>query len=520
MLELNPYYLLALAGWRQVDSAAMKLGIARDDERRLVGAVESALYDRLQQSHTLSSHDDLVTAVNRRLKLRQADRAIQLALEEYAIVGSRESGYQTQGAAALERGVTERIRNMLAGESPEQSTLFSEPAGETWFEGQIARVESEQGFPLNLEQRLAAAMPFKNAFSVMTGGAGVGKTTVLRVIIRLAEAQHLNVFQMALAGRAAKRMAEASGREAMTIAKFLSMVRKGTLEVPADSIVIVDEASMLDLSSFYRVLRHLPDGVRLLLVGDAVQLPPISFGLVFHRLVGSKEVPQTHLLQVHRQAASTGIPAVASAVRAFEVPDIANFEGQSVGVSFVDCAGEQVIRMLEKLTAEWEDGDWQILAATKQGPCGINAINRAFHGIATSQNTDDLVQFQVGEPVIHLVNDYDRELMNGTLGRVTAVHDGVGVTIDFEGGEHFFSSAELLDNVALAYAISVHKSQGSQFRRVIVVITPSRILDHALVYTALTRGVEQVVFVGDRSSFERAVLSPPHAHSRQVGFVI
>jgi exodeoxyribonuclease V alpha subunit len=246
-----------------------------------------------------------VTAVNRRLKLRQADRAIQLALEEYAIVGSRESGYQTQGAAALERGVTERIRNMLAGESPEQSTLFSEPAGETWFEGQIARVESEQGFPLNLEQRLAAAMPFKNAFSVMTGGAGVGKTTVLRVIIRLAEAQHLNVFQMALAGRAAKRMAEASGREAMTIAKFLSMVRKGTLEVPADSIVIVDEASMLDLSSFYRVLRHLPDGVRLLLVGDAVQLPPISFGLVFHRLVGSKEVPQTHLLQVHRHAAST-----------------------------------------------------------------------------------------------------------------------------------------------------------------------------------------------------------------------
>jgi exodeoxyribonuclease V alpha subunit len=210
---------------------------------------------------------------------------------------------------------------------------------------------------------------------------------------------------------------------------------------------------------------------------------------------------------------------VASAVRSHQVPQIEPFNGQTTGVSFIECPPECVVGVLETLVDQWSD-DWQVLAATKQGPCGTNAINRAFHGIAVSQDIAGTLQFRVGEPVIHLTNDYERGLMNGTLGRVSTVHEDCGVTIDFEGESHFFTASELFENVELAYAISVHKSQGSQFRRAAVVTSPSRILDHALIYTALTRGVEQVVFVGDRACFERAVTSPPHAHLRSVKFTV
>ena len=518
MLELNPYYLLAFANWGKVDGVATKLGIATDDERRLVGAVESALYDRLEAAHTLTDHDDLVSMVNRKLRRTLAERAIDLALEEQAIVGSKTAGYQTQGAEALERGIADRIRGMLAGETPTQQSLFAHDADSLHLQRTVEECESEQGFPLNDEQRHAVEMPLNHAFCLLTGGAGVGKTSVLRVVIRLAEVLHLSVYQMALAGRAAKRMAEATGYEAMTIAKFLFSARSQKLKLAADSLVIVDESSMLDLPTLYRILRQLPDGAKLMLVGDPAQLPPIGFGLVFHRMVGSTIVPQSHLLTTHRQAAATGIPTAAEDVRAHTVPELKTFTGKACGVSFIECAATGVIDALQSVAKSWLSEDFQILAATNDGPSSIRSINRYFHGQALSAAPSEYQHFALGEPVIHLFSDPDRCLLNGTLGRISGIQEGFGITIDFEGEEHYFSNGELVGRVELAYAISVHKAQGSQFKRVAIVIAKSRLLDHALVYTALTRGVEQVTFIGDRTGFEAAIVNPPLAYSRQVAF--
>lgn len=518
MLELNPYYLLAFASWGKVDGVATKIGIATDDERRLVGAVESALYDRLEGAHTLTYHDDLVSMVNKKLRRPLAERAIGLALEEHAIVGSRAVGYQTQGAEALERGIADRIRGMLAGETPMQQSIFAPGTDSLRLQLTVDECESELGFPLNDEQRRAVEMPLNHAFCLLTGGAGVGKTSVLHVVIRLADVMHFSVYQMALAGRAAKRMAEATGYEAMTIAKFLYNVRSQKLNLAADSLVIVDESSMLDLPTLYRILRQLPDGARLMLVGDPAQLPPIGFGLVFHRIVGSDIVPQSHLLTTHRQAAATGIPTAAEAVRAHTIPELKEFAGKSYGVSFIECPAAEVIDVLQSVATAWQSEEFQILAATNDGPSGIRSINRYFHGQALSAAPSEYQHFAVGEPVIHLISDPDRCLHNGTLGRISGIDDGVGITIDFEGEEHFFSNNELVGRVELAYAISVHKAQGSQFRRVAVVITKSQLLDHALIYTALTRGVEQVTFIGDRAGFEEAIVNPPLAYSRQVAF--
>ncbi len=516
VLRTNPYHLLAFASWPAVDGAALKLGVGLDDERRLVGAVEATLYDRLQQGHTLTDRETLLGRVAIRLGRQLAAQAIELATAEGAVCGTDARGYQAFGAAALEKGIACRIRAMLDGETAQQSTLFPVTVEKGWAAPQIELVEHSQGFPLNDEQRAAVVLPFEHTFSVLTGGAGVGKTTVLRVVLALARQQNLTVLQMALAGRAAQRMAQATNQSAMTIAKFLAQTRSGKLAVPADSLIVVDEASMLDLPTLYRILRHLPDGARMMLVGDPAQLPPIGFGLAFHRLVGNEHIPQAHLVTVHRQAASSGIPAVAEAVRRHDVPALLPFSGRHSGVSFIDCTADDVVQQLRLIEATWGGDDWQMLSAIKGGRAGIRNINLSFHADACDDKPTDTLA--PSEPVIHLVNDYERGLMNGALGRVVEVLDDGGLAIDFDGEHHRFAAYEVPGRIELAYAISVHKAQGSQFKRVAVVVGKSRLLDHSLLYTALTRGVDQVVFVGDREAFERAVASPPSAQRRSVAF--
>jgi exodeoxyribonuclease V alpha subunit len=359
-------------------------------------------------------------------------------------------------------------------------------------------------------------MAVTSPLSLLLGGAGVGKTVVLGVILGVAESMHLASVQVALAGRAAKRMAEATGRPAMTIARLLMALKNGQLELPSSTLLIVDEASMLDLPTTYRLLHYLPDGLRILLVGDRAQLPPIGFGLVFHRLVDVPRVPRTVLLQVHRQPDATGIPAVANAIRQHTVPSLPRFDGTRAAVSFLECEPDEIQDALRAIAECWTGEDWRIICATKSGAGGIDATNRCMH--ARNPNADEDDEYAVGDPVIHLSNDYERGLMNGSLGCVVETRATGAMAVDFEGERHSFEPNEVAERLALAYAVSCHKAQGSQFDRVAVVVTPSRILDHSLIYTAITRAVKQVVLVGSKAVFTRAVAEPPYAHNRQVRF--
>ena len=187
-------------------------------------------------------------------------------------------------------------------------------------------------------------------------------------------------------------------------------------------------------------------------------------------------------------------------------------------MTFISCDTTEVVSALQKLRSAWKGRDFQILSAVKGGRGGIRAINAEYHAQACNDPFDS--RLMPGEPIIHLVNDYDRGLMNGTLGHVVAVHEDHSIEFSFEGGLHTLSADEVRDRIDLAYAISVHKAQGSQFAKVAVVIAKSPLLDHAMVYTALTRGVEQVVFVGDQQAFVKAVESEPLAHLRSVAFEV
>ena len=519
-LEANPYLLLAVAGWSRVDSEARKIGVADDDRRRWVGAVESALYSRLNAGHTLTPHGTAVRLVNGLLGQGTGAAAIAVALEEGAIVGSNLVGYQPLGAYSLEQGVVTRLRTIMAGESPKQSELFLAPAQAVVTE-LICRYEDEQGFKITDEQKAAICMAASQQFGLILGGAGVGKTTVLGGVIHVLEAFHWSVLQLALAGRAAKRMGEATGRPSMTIAKFLHGMRSGRVELAARTLVVVDESSMLDLPTLYRVLSYLPDGARLLLVGDPAQLPPIGFGLTFHRLATSRSVPSTQLTKVHRQAASTGIPVVATAIRQHQAPALGHFAGAHAGVSAIQCPREQIVAKLFEVTQTWGDDDWRVIGSIKNGAAGVHHINTFFHQhFSAGKPRLEGYCLAEGDPIVFLRNDYERGLMNGSLGTIVQIAPYGGVLVaDFEGEQHVLTGEDLV-NIELAYAITCHKAQGSQFKRVVIPVVRSRLLDHALIYTALTRAVEQVVFVGDVEALHLAIKKPPRASFREVAFAI
>ncbi len=519
-LEANPYLLLAVAGWSRVDAEARKIGIANDDQRRLVGAVEAALYSRLNVGHTLTQHGSAVKLVNGLLGASNGLKAIAVALAEGAVTGTRDTGYQPIGAYSLEQGIATRLRGMIEGELPEQAELFNVPLeGST--DELIAQYECLQGIKLTAEQKAAIRMAAKEQFSLVLGGAGVGKTTVLGGIIHVMEASHWSVLQLALAGRAAKRMGEATGRPAMTIAKFLLGMRAGNLELSAQTLLVVDEASMLDLPTLYRVLSYLPDGTRLLLVGDPAQLPPIGFGLTFHKLATSNAIPKTQLTQVHRQAASTGIPAVAASIREHRIPALKPFVGARPGVSVIECSRSGIVAKLFELAQAWAGDDWRVIGSVKNGAAGVNDINASFHHrLSVGRARLDGYCFAEGDPIVFLRNDYERGLMNGSLGTIIKALSTEGALVaDFEGDQHILTGEDLA-NIELAYAITCHKAQGSQFKRVAIPVVRSRLLDHALIYTALTRGIEQVVFVGDVRELSRAIEAQPRASGREVAFTV
>lgn len=352
--------------------------------------------------------------------------------------------------------------------------------------------------------------------SILAGGAGVGKTTTLNAVHAVARQQMRPVWQMALSGKAARRMSDATGEPATTIASFLNRVALDQINLAAEPwLLVIDEASMLDLPTLYRILRAMRPGNSLALVGDPGQLPPIGFGLTFHALVEEDAIPRVELTEVHRQAASTGIPQAAKAICEGTAPDLGTFTGPGVGVSFIEAEPEQAFHVIADVLERLGGIDAaQIIGTVKAREAGVTTLNRSFHAtLALGQPT--FGGFAVGEPVLWTVNDPELDLLNGTLGRVAGVEDQLKVTWD-DGRTLTIPEAQIGD-MEHAYAITCHKAQGSQFGRVVVPVYPSRLLDRTLLYTAITRAENQVVLVGDRAALQNALATPAHSSRRLTG---
>lgn len=512
-LRDNPYRLLTVCSWAQTDRTASTLGFSPTDERRLIAAIESVLYDRLDRKHTWTPREAVLAATAKRLKTSKAvaEAALELAVADGAVI-PLDDGYQAAGAAYMERFIEDRLQHHLVG-AGQRNDLFLRDIRPGQIDTFLERFGRSRTHPLTGEQVAAVHMVLSNTFSMLTGGAGVGKTTALRAINAASREFGFKVYQLAVAGRAAQRMAEATGQSAQTIASWLRGVADDVIEVGRHTLVIVDEASMLDLPTLYRILFYLPEDAPLLLVGDVAQLPPIGFGLTLHRLVQCGAIPKTELTRILRADDATGIPKVSWAIRNGEVPDLPKYSPERLGCSFIAAEPAEIVHLIEDIRHDLQGEELQVVASTYAGDAGIDAINQHFHAENARQQAN-LGPFVEGDPCIWTVNDYERRLWNGSLGRVTLVGEGT-LSVEIEGAVHKIGRFEL-DRLELAYCISVHKAQGSQFANVVMPVTANFNFDRTMLYTGLTRAVRRIILVGSRQVLAQAISDAPRSLGRDV----
>jgi len=554
-LTHNPYCLVPLLTWGKVDKLGLKLlktaGVSNPehDRRRLVGACDAAVKAHIAKGHTAGTQRSLTKALAVLLKQPEASdvvaKAVAVGKEDTAIWPVTDDWWRAPGCAMMEDEVLDGLHRIKSSTSPiavpDRSTLA----------GLLQEMEVEH-HRLHSEQRAAVLKILSLPLSCLQGGAGVGKTTTTKAICDLWESCGGQVLLAAIPGKAALRLSRSTHRPAMTLARLrLQLHRRETLEqelaatdqpsererigkqlerlvaISSTTLVVVDEASMLDLVTAVQLLRLMPDGARLLLVGDEGQLPPVSFGLIFHRLVQDDAIT-ARLVTVHRQSEASGIPAVATAIRSRQMPKFAAYRGFGVGVSLVECAD----RSLQSAVLEiWHQVSRQdgvpplILSPTKDDKdAGVHALNKALHD-AKKADKDELKGYFgqwycVGDPVVFLRNDYEKGLFNGLLGLVVAVDlDTDMVTVQFDGYEqrHVLGREDLID-LQLGYALTGHKAQGDQAPVVIIPLYKSQVVDPSWLYTAVTRAQRLVVLVGSPEVIVSALKQERAADRRMVGF--
>ncbi|CAN7304960.1 AAA family ATPase [Pseudomonas sp. LjRoot71] len=539
-LQQNPYSLIAFHGlhenlWRTIESAALRLGIARDDPRRLSGIVEHFLLSRLDHGHTACPIDDVRSGISAYLQTNDlTEKAITCALERRAICVKKLNGttlLQPLGAAIIESQVEQRFRELVA--TPH--TLLHRSNSQVAEAIQsYCKLHSElHGYSLAEKQKQAIGMALTNRVSTLTGFAGTGKTTVLKAIVDITSS-YRTVYVLALSGKAKERAREATGQEAYTIHSFLAQVNDehSKISTGGDPLVIVDEASMVDVALMLKLLKAFRNNAfSLLLVGDSGQLSPVGFGICFHILAKSSLIPSTQLNQVHRTTADSLLQQVAMKVRIGTLPELPIWNMEKDGVYLVPCTNKSdLLRELTKIKRFLPDSQILTPHMSERMPDSAHLINNSLQ--ADRQNAFETpgiwmgkYWLRVGDPVIITQNSYEHNLFNGNTGLMTDLvntDDQSSGVFSFNGEIYTLSRADLfLLGVKLAYAISIHKSQGSEYQTSIICsLTNSDFVERSMFYTGLTRAKRLVLILSTQEICERSVARPNRSDMLCVGFAL
>ncbi len=534
----NPYRLLSFsAGWKEVDALAReRLSVARDDDRRLVAAIEEVVYRRFSRGDTLVTRVDLIAGLRSLLKDESHNRdLIGKAIEQSEATGrllfDREGNAYSLGASILENNVVEGIRLRLCNKI---EAIHVDHA--------IRAYEDHEGcdFKLNHEQRAAVHQVANHDFSVVTGGAGTGKTTVLRCIYEVLDGHGYEITQLALAGKAVKRMRQATGRHACTLASHIKSLRQlddqgASKDKGRRKAIIIDEASMVDLISFSSLLRLIDDDTRIVLVGDPHQLPPVGPGLILHCLTNIDTIPHVELKETKRFG--TAIGNIANAVKDGVFPGM---DGFNESVSFMEST-ESEMEVLGASLYLKQVNDSVALCATRKVAYSINL--KIQESLTKTNKPLRLFNFEVemwehlgfyeGDMLICTQNHWDYGIQNGSLGRLIEVFDNPTCLesdvdgdapalgwIEWDDGEKRPLRESLLESLELGYALTVHKSQGSQWQRVIVCLASARgshLIERSMIYTAITRSQKEVIICGQHDQLVDAVKREKAADRRKIG---
>jgi exodeoxyribonuclease V alpha subunit len=520
----NPYRLardIRGIGFKTADAIAMKLGIEKTAMVRVRAGISYALTEAMGEGHCGLPTEQLMPLAEKLLEVPQEliRTALDLELREGTVIPDSVGETPCVFLAGLhraERTIAERLMRLTNGTLP---WPWIDP------EKALPWVAKHIGLALAESQVAAIRLALKSKVLVITGGPGVGKTTIVRGILRILAAKGTNLLLCAPTGRAAKRMTEATGFEAKTIHRLLEVnpksggFKRGD-DHPLDcDLLVVDETSMVDVMLMQALLKAVPDNAALLIVGDIDQLPSVGPGQVLADIISSAAVPVVRLTEVFRQAAQSRIITSAHRINQGSIPDLSPpgtdsdfyFVQADDPETAVGCIIELAKTRIPKRFGLDPIRDIQVLCPMNRGGVGARSLNIELQA-ALNPAGDRKVErfgwtFAPGDKVMQIENDYDREVYNGDIGYIDGVDNNAGdIIASFDGRSVTYGFGEL-DMLVPAYAATIHKSQGSEYPAVIIPVLTQHyaMLQRNLLYTGVTRGKRLVVLVGQKKAVAIAV---------------
>jgi exodeoxyribonuclease V alpha subunit len=544
-IESNPYNLISFLSFKRLDRFVReRWSIDKFDDRRLLACVEDILIEKYHRTgDTVEDCKSVFKKVKDRLQY-----VIETLPGDQRDIISIEGGYlQAAGPFVMERYVERRLNDICF-----HKNSFRRGFNDNYFK----QFTSQLDFSLNEKQIDAVRCAVSHPICLIRGGVGTGKTTIIQAIISQYNATSRDILLLAPTGKAALRMSQATNMKAQTVCKFVSDVLKSQGNANYhNAVVIVDESSMIDLVTIYKLLSHLPESINLILVGDERQLPPVGAGLFFHALIKQEWIASVILLKTERQSESSGIPFIASEILNYQVPNFSPMKKIIVsGCVYREesnkCKalenGAKLYHLISTNLEAIKHSDVQLIAGTRDG---VRTLNIAVQKLVNPHSKSTLKQrikqsedyyFSASDKVIYNENDYTRGLTNGATGTVIDVYPDckmiankgsvskVVMKVRFDDlakdeltpGENdiYISQDDFLgEKISLAYAITAHKSQGSQYDSAIIILDSVDLANNAWIYTALTRAKNACYIIGAKNILAKAVTTVSEASKRRIG---
>ncbi|SFV40786.1 SF1B family DNA helicase RecD2 [Ligilactobacillus acidipiscis] len=525
-------------GFYRADQIAEQLGFKPDDSGRLRGAIFHVLFEySSSEGNTFVPGNILLQKVQQLLEEGRnveidpnkiADELIKLVDQRKLAVEN--NNFYLKKYFYGEWDIATQLARLMQEDSEQPL------ADEKQLTADLSQIETQMNIEYDLFQRDAITKALTSKVFLLTGGPGTGKTTIINAIVALyayendidLEAKRLPILLAAPTGRAAKRMSEMTGLPASTIHRLLG-INGHEEQLPEEvdeldgTLLIIDETSMVDTDLMKILLKSIPDAMQVIFVGDRHQLPSVGPGQVFADMLASDLLPKKELTKIYRQGEYSSIISLAHAVNQGELP--VDFSQQQNDRSFIRCTAKQVPQVIAQvievaLRKGNSKDDIQVLAPMYRGPAGIDSLNDLLQEIMNPHHTRQKEievrghHLRIGDRVLQLVNDPEKNIYNGDIGKIVTIDIGDkgqkagpdSVTISFEQNEVEVEKKDW-NNLTLAYCLSIHKSQGGEFPIVILPMVPqfARMFARNLLYTAITRAKEKLILVGDLESFRRSI---------------
>ena len=542
IIRENPYRLaddIEGVGFRTADEIAVRVGIRMDSDFRIRSGILYVLLQASTEGHTYLPEEELTRRTGQLLEVGEEQiekQYMDLAIERKIIMKQGEN--QTQIYAASFYYMEANTATMLK----QLNVSYEVPDLE--IEERVRRIEKQTGMELDEHQMTAVKEAVRNGLLIITGGPGTGKTTTINTIIKYFEMEGLDIFLAAPTGRAAKRMSETTGFEARTIHRMLEL--NGGVDGAAGferneqnpletDVVIIDEMSMVDISLMHALLKAVAVGTRLILVGDVNQLPSVGPGSVLRDIIRSHECNVVMLTKIFRQASTSDIIVNAHKINQGEEVTLDN---KSMDFFFLkrydaDVIISVVLQLIKQKLPKFVDAtpyDIQVLTPMRKGLLGVERLNGILQRYLNPPSPQKRekehgdILFREGDKIMQTRNNYQLEweirtkyglsvvkgtgVFNGDMGIVREINDfAETMTVEFDEGRMVEYPYKLLDELELAYAITIHKSQGSEYPAVVIPLLsgPSMLMNRNLLYTAVTRARKCVTLVGNEVTFEQMV---------------